>query len=93
MGLVWLYATLRPRAGDGGAVEVPWSPGDTVADVVRELIRRRPGLDGYILDNEGDLLPYVNLFLDGRDVRYLDGLQTVVDGETEISIFPPVAGG
>ena len=93
MGLVRLYATLRPRAGGEGAVEVPWSPGDTIAQVIRELLRRQPGLAGYILDEEGLLLPYVNVFLDGRDIRYLSGLETPLDGETEISIFPPVAGG
>ncbi len=93
MGLVRLYATLRPRAGGEGTVEVPWSPGATIAQVLQELLRRQPGLAGYILDEEGLLLPYVNVFLDGRDIRYLSGLETAVDGETEISIFPPVAGG
>ncbi len=93
MGLVRLYATLRPRAGGEGTVEVPWSPAATIAQVLQELLRRQPGLAGYILDEEGLLLPYVNVFLDGRDIRYLSGLETPVDGETEISIFPPVAGG
>lgn len=93
MGLVRLYATLGPRAGDERAVEVSWSPGDTVSDVVNELLRRKPGLQGYILDQEGRLLPYVNVYLDGHDIRFLDGLDTAVDGHTELSIFPPVAGG
>ncbi len=93
MGLVRLYATLRPRAGGEGVVEVPWSPGDSIADVIRELLRRKPGLQGHILDKEGHLLPHVNVFLNGRDIRHLNGLETPVTGDTEISIFPPVAGG
>ncbi len=93
MGNVRLYATLRPRAGDERLVEVPWSSGDTVREVIDELLRRKPGLQGYILDEEGRLLPYVNVFLDGRDIRYLNGLETLMDGDTDISIFPPVAGG
>ena len=93
MGLVRLYATLRPRVGGEGVVDVPWSPGDTIAEVVRELLRRRPALDGHILDDEGDLLPHVNVFLNGRDIRHLSGLETPVDGESELFIFPPVAGG
>ncbi len=93
MGLVRLYGTLRPRAGGEGAVEVSWSPGDTIADVMRKLLRRKPGLDGYILDKEGNLLPFVSVFLDGRDIRYLDGLETRVDGGAEIFVFPSVAGG
>jgi len=93
MGLVRLYATLRPRAGGEGVLEVPWSAGDTIADVIRELQRRKPGLQGHILDEEGQLLPHVNVFLNGRDIRYLNGLETRVDGEAELFIFPPVAGG
>lgn len=93
MGLVRLYGMLRPRAGGGGAVEVPWSPGDSIADVIRELLRGKPGLQGHILDEEGQLLPHVNVFLNGRDIRYLNGLETRVDGEAELFIFPPVAGG
>ena len=93
MGTIKLYATLRPRAGGEPAVEVPWSPGDTVGAVIHELMRRKPGLQGHILDEEGRVLPYVNVFLDGRDIRYLNGPDTPLDGETEVSIFPPVAGG
>ncbi len=93
MGLVRLYATLRPRAGGKRDVDVPWSAGSVVADVLRELVRRAPGLAGYVLDEEGYLLPHVVVFVDGRDIRYLNGLETRLGGETEMSIFPPVAGG
>ncbi len=93
MGTVRLYATLRQRADGERAVDVPWSPRDRVGGVLRELLRLKPGLEGYILDEAGQVLPYVNVFLDGRDIRYLDGLDTLLDGETEVSIFPPVAGG
>jgi molybdopterin synthase sulfur carrier subunit len=61
--------------------------------VVEELVRRQPALDGHILDETGALLPHVSIFLDGRDIRHLDGLKTGVERDTEISVFPPVAGG
>lgn len=93
MGQVLLYATLRPRASGDSAVNVVWSAGDTIGDVIRQLVLARPGLQGYILDEQGGLVSHVNVFLDGRDVRYLEGLDTALDGETEIAIFPPVAGG
>lgn len=93
MGLVRLYATLRPRAGDERTVEIPWSAEDTVGDVIRDLLRRKPGLEGHVIDEDGHLVKYVSVFLDGRDIRHLDGLDTTVSGEAEISIFPPVAGG
>jgi molybdopterin synthase sulfur carrier subunit len=93
MGLVRLYATLRPRVGGEGVVDVPWSPGATIAEVIRELTRRRPALDGHILDDDGYLLPHVNVFLNGRDIRHPSGRDTPVDGDAELCIFPPVAGG
>ena len=93
MGQVQLYATLRPRADDERRIEIAWGPHARVGDVIRELIARKPGLRGYILDDAGAVVPYVSVFLDGRDIRYLDGLDTVLDGHTELAIFPPVAGG
>ena len=93
MGTVRLYATLRERAGGDRAVEVEWSPGCRVSSLLRALIEQRPGLKDHVLDDAGKLVPYVSVFLDGRDIRHLDGLDTALDGETEVAIFPPVAGG
>lgn len=93
MGTVKLYATLRQRAGGQRDVEITWDRGDPVIEVLRKLLQAHPGLKSHILDQDERVLPYVSIFLDGRDVRYLGGLGTPLDGETEISIFPPVAGG
>lgn len=93
MGTVKLYATLRQRAGGQRNVEIPWTRGDSVIEVLRELLRLQPGLDGHVLGPDESVLPYVGIFLNGRDIRYLGGLETALDGETEIAIFPPVAGG
>jgi molybdopterin synthase sulfur carrier subunit len=93
LGQVRLYATLRQRTDGEGAVEVPWSAGDTIGNVMAELLRRQPALDGCILDEGGAVLPHVSIFLDGRDIRHLDGLESRVDRDTDISVFPPVAGG
>jgi molybdopterin synthase sulfur carrier subunit len=84
---------LRQRAGGERDIEVRWQRGDSVIEVLRELVRMQPGLDGYILDADEKMLPYVSVFLDGRDIRYIGGLGTLLDGNTEIAIFPPVAGG
>lgn len=93
MGTVSLYATLRQRVGGVRDVEVPWQPGDNALDIIHELLRLHPRLAGYIIGEDDQLLPYVSVFLDGRDVRYLGGLKTPVSPGTVISIFPPVAGG
>jgi molybdopterin synthase sulfur carrier subunit len=93
MGQVQLYATLRPRADGERRIDIAWGAQSRVGDVIRELLAMKPGLQGYILGDDGAVVPYVSVFLDGRDIRYLDGLDTVLDGHTELAIFPPVAGG
>jgi sulfur-carrier protein len=76
-------------AGDGEvAVE-----GATVRDVIGSLDRQCPGIGTRVLDEQGSVRRFVNLFVGGEDVRFLEGLDTsVADGQT-LSIVPAVAGG
>lgn len=88
-----LYATLRPLAG-GSRVTVPAADGEAVGEVLRRLVAEVPGLQGAILDQAGSgLVPYVNVFIAGRSIRDLDGLQTRVKATDDLAVFPPVAGG
>ncbi len=67
--------------------------GATVSEVLVALSRDHGGIDERILQPDGDLRHFVNLFLGDQNVRELDGLKTVVrDGDT-LSIIPAVAGG
>ena len=91
--VIRLYATLRARAGGERDVEIGWRDGASVGDAIRELLARKPALDGCIVDAQGRVVPYVSVFVDGRDIRYLDGLATPLADSDEIAIFPPVAGG
>lgn len=93
MGTVRLYATLRARAGGTRDIDIDWHAGATVGDVIRDLVTRQPGLEGHIVDAPGQLVPYVAVFVEGRDIRHLAGLATVLGREDEVAIFPPVAGG
>jgi molybdopterin synthase sulfur carrier subunit len=90
--VIRLYATLRQRAGTRD-VDVAWRDGASVGDALRQLIEQRPALDGYVLDPQGRVVPYVSVFVDGRDIRHLDGLATPIGEDDEIAVFPPVAGG
>src|SRR5204863_2964430 len=77
--------TLRPAAGGNSTVEVE---GATLGDALKALDAAHPGFAERILDDDGNLRRFVNVYVADDDVRFLDGLATPVpDGET-ISIVP-----
>lgn len=80
------------RTLTAGASEVSAEPG-TVREVLASLDGAHPGFADRLLDEEGSLRRFVNVFVSDDDVRFMDGLDTpVADGET-LSIVPAVAGG
>lgn len=89
MARVKLPTMLRPHAGGATVVDVE---GSTVGEVFATLAERFPSLAGQLGDG-GDLPVFVNVFLDEEDIRYLDGLETPVGDDAEITILPAVAGG
>lgn len=82
--------TLRPLSGGNKQVEV--DPG-TLGEVITSLENTHPGFADRLLDDNGDLRKFVNIFVDDDDVRYLDGLDTAVADGITVSIIPAVAGG
>ena len=85
-----LPTVLRVQADGQATVAVD---GATVGEVFGTLVERYPGLRGNLLDDAGSLHKFVNVYKDDDDIRYLDGLDTVLkDGDT-VSILPAVAGG
>jgi molybdopterin synthase sulfur carrier subunit len=81
---------MRPLTGC--EKQVPVEPG-VLSDIVTELETAHPGLGDRLLDEDGGLRKFVNVFVDDDDVRYLDGLDTKVDDGITVSIIPAVAGG
>ncbi|MDX6639373.1 MAG: sulfur-carrier protein [Solirubrobacteraceae bacterium] len=80
------------RASVGGAATVP-SGGATVGDVLAGVYAEHPELRERICDDGGELRRFVNVYVGGEDIRYLDGLQTPVADGGEVQILPAVAGG
>ena len=66
--------------------------GNTVRDVLEIICSKYPGLEN-ILFKDGNLQPYVNIFLDGGNVLESGGLDSSLKQGDEIAIFPPVSGG
>jgi sulfur-carrier protein len=77
-------------ATDGEAVAIV--DGGTVAEVLDALYARFGELKARIADEDG-LRRFVNVYVGGEDIRFLDGLATPVDDGAEVTILPAVAGG
>lgn len=88
MTLVRIPPTLRAEVGGERQVE---ASGEDVRSVLEDLAQRYPDL-GKQLFEDGELAPFVNVYLGGEDVRTLDGLDTAVDGQPMI-LLPAMAGG
>lgn len=76
----------------GGAAEVSVDA-DTVRKAIEAVDALYPGLAIRVLDDQGALRRFVNVFVADEDVRFLDGLDTTVEPGQTISLVPAVAGG
>ena len=90
MSTVFIPSVLRSSVGGVKSLEVE---GDSIRSVVDGLVERHPSLGGQLLTNEGDLNRFVNVYVNGQDVRYLAGLDTPVTPTDEVRLLPAMAGG
>ena len=80
------------RSVAGGEAQVDVDGAATVGEALEHLFQRHGELRDRLLE-DGELRRFVNVYLDGEDVRFLDGLATPVRGDGELTILPAVAGG
>ncbi len=80
------------RAAAGGASEATVE-GGTVGDALDNLYAEHAELRDRIAGEDGELRRFVNVYLAGEDIRFLDGLATPVPDGAELTILPAVAGG
>ncbi len=85
-----LPTILRVYAGGDASVT---AHGATVGEVFSDLGKRYPALGRQLLDPDGSVPVFVNVFLNDEDIRYLKGLDTPISQPSEITILPSVAGG
>ena len=87
---VKLPTQLRTAAGGASAVAVQ---GATVGEALDALYAEHPALRDSLSDGDGGLRRFVNVYVDGEDVRFGEGLQTAIGENAELQILPAVAGG
>jgi molybdopterin converting factor small subunit len=88
--VVKIPTQLRAAAGGEAQAQVD---GATVQEVLDGLFALHEELRGRIADDDGGLRRFVNVYLAGEDIRFLDGLATPVLDGAELTILPAVAGG
>ena len=73
--------------------EIVETSAETVGAAITDLESRFPGIQERLLDEEGQVRRFVNVYVNGEDVRFLQGIETATKEGDEISIVPAVAGG
>lgn len=90
MTTVRIPPVLRAQVGDAKQVE---AEGETVGQVIGRLVEQHPGLREQLFTAEGQLNRFVNVYLNGKDVRYLGELETPVGEHDTLVLLPAMAGG
>jgi len=80
------------RRFTGGEGEVP-AEGASIRQVIEDLEKRHAGIRERLLDDKGEIRRFVNIYLNGDDVRFLESLNSKVKDGDDISIVPAIAGG
>ena len=90
MSTVWIPQVLRASVGGVKTIEIDAA---SVGDLLTGLVAKHPSLHSQLLTEDGELNRFVNVYVNGQDVRYLDGLATPVGERDEVRLLPAMAGG
>ena len=90
MATVLVPTPLRRLTGGKRKVTVEAT---SINGVIEQLEANYPGVKSRLLDKNGDIKRFINVFVDGDEIRTLDGANTTVNAGSEISIIPAMAGG
>ncbi|MES2936792.1 MAG: MoaD/ThiS family protein [Pseudomonadota bacterium] len=90
MPTVFIPTPMRKSTGNQSSVQE--SPG-RLADIFGALEKRFPDLSSQFYDSERKLKTYINVFVNGDDIRTLEGMNTPVGDRDEVHIIPAMAGG
>ena len=90
MPVLSLPSVLTPLTG--GQHTIP-ATGTTVGEALTDVITRFPGLGPRLRDEHGEPYPFVTIYLNDEDIRFIGGFQAALQSSDELSVVPAVAGG
>ncbi len=90
MPSVRIPAQLRTLTGGSRLLELT---GSTISELIDDLESKHPGFKERLLDANGEPSSFIGIYVGGNDIRFLSGLDTEIDNDTEVSIVPAASGG
>lgn len=93
MIIVKVFATYRRILNNQKEIQLDVPTPMSTRRALDTIFTDYPALQPEILDDEGQVLPHVSVFVSGRDIRHKQGLDTPLQEGEVLSLFPPVAGG
>ena len=76
-----------------GGQDVVKTEGKTVGEAVQRLVRTYPDLKERLMDEQGMIRRFINIYVNGEDVRFIEGLEMPLKEGDQLSIVPAIAGG
>ncbi|WP_442587739.1 MoaD/ThiS family protein [Pedobacter sp. AW31-3R] len=90
MATILIPTPLRKFTGNLSRITVS---GTVIAEIIHNMMKEYPDMQKYLLDTEGAVRPFINIFVDQDDIRSLNDQLTEVDAHSVVSIVPAIAGG
>lgn len=87
-----VFANFREICG-GKKVQLPIEDGQSILSALDILIEKFPPMEEELFTDDRELKPMIHVFINGRNIIHLNGLDTNLKATDEIALFPPVAGG
>ena len=92
MKTIKLFATVSDVVG-ARRLAVSFEDGDTVRDLIHSIHEISPALSAKLLDDNGELSSVIHIYVRGRNVEWIGGLDAVIHDRDDVFIVPPMAGG
>lgn len=89
---VKLFATFRDII-NSKEVDIPVPESLTVKQLIQGLIKQFPAFESELFNENDELKPFTHIFVNGRNIIHLDGLNTKITKSDDIALIPPVGGG
>jgi molybdopterin synthase sulfur carrier subunit len=87
-----VFATFR-QIVSGKEVMIDVREGQTVRELLWDLIERYPAFESELFDEQHNLLPHVHIFVNGKNIIHGSGLDSLLSKTDEVALIPPVGGG